>query len=76
MKIVEHNIVQQIYSATLDSATENNTTIDSTTSTIGTWNSEKLRQYNINTEIRNSATLTSGTLNRARWKVTTSNNEY
>ena len=36
MKIVEHNIVQQIYSATLDSATENNTTIDSATSTIGT----------------------------------------
>ena len=66
MKIVEDNIVQQIYSATLDSATENNTTIDSATSTIGTSNSEKLRQYNINTEIRNSATLTSGTLNRAR----------
>ena len=66
MKIVEHNIVQQIYSATLDSATENNTTIDSATSTIGTSNSEKLRQYNINTEIRNSATLTSGPLNRAR----------
>ena len=29
---MEHNIVQQVYSATLDSAIENNVTIDSATS--------------------------------------------
>ena len=34
--MLEHNIVQQVYSATLDSATENNVTIDSATSKSGT----------------------------------------
>ena len=32
---MEHNIVQQVNSATLDSATENNATIDSATSKSG-----------------------------------------
>ena len=45
---MEHNLLQQVYSATLNSATENDATIDS----------EKLRQYNVNSEIRNSVTLT------------------
>ena len=72
IKIVKHNIVQHLHSATVDSATVNNVTRKSATSKSATSNSEILKQYNINSEIRNSATLISVTLNRGA----TSNSEH
>ena len=53
IKIGEHNIVQYLHSATWASPTINKSAI---------WNSETLKQCNINSEIRNSATLVSATL--------------
>ena len=52
---MEHNIVQQLRSATLDSETVNSATINSATSKSATSNNETLKQCNINSEIRHAA---------------------
>ena len=56
---MEHNIVQQLHSATLDSDTVNSATINSATSKSATSNNETLKQCNINSEIRHSAAVRS-----------------
>ena len=60
VKIVKHNIVQPLHNAILDSATVNGAKTNSETS-----NSETLKQYNINSEIPNRATLINAILNSA-----------
>ena len=65
--MAEQNIVQYLYSATLDLTTVKSatTTMNSATSKSTTANSNAFKQSDIKIEIRNSATLFSTTLNCA-----------